>query len=114
MGIIFGLDNHFHIDGFLTLLCTLVFLLLLVGCSGRPIYPLPSKAADPTNRQPLQTSPPYNIGADFIETDILSLKDGVLICFHEVTLDDTTDVAEHKEFTESSWKVFTTVRSLVL
>jgi len=37
-------------------------------------------------------------GADFIETDILSSKDGVLICFHDVTLDDTTDVAQHKEF----------------
>lgn len=37
-------------------------------------------------------------GADFIETDILSSKDGVLICFHDVTLDDTTDVADHKEF----------------
>ncbi|XP_070667712.1 glycerophosphodiester phosphodiesterase GDPD5-like isoform X2 [Malus domestica] len=75
-----------------------VFLLLLVGCSGRPFYPLPSKAGDPTNRQPLQTYRPYNIahrgsngeipeetaaaymraikeGADFIETDILSSKD---------------------------------------
>lgn len=38
-------------------------------------------------------------GADFIETDILSSKDGVLICFHDVTLDETTDIAEHKEFT---------------
>lgn len=37
-------------------------------------------------------------GADFIETDILASKDGVLICFHDVTLDDTTDVAKHKEF----------------
>lgn len=37
-------------------------------------------------------------GADFIETDILSSKDGVLICFHDVTLDDITDIAEHKEF----------------
>lgn len=37
-------------------------------------------------------------GADFIETDILSSKDGVLICFHDVTLDETTDIAEHKEF----------------
>ncbi|KAM1789279.1 hypothetical protein ACFX11_039450 [Malus domestica] len=95
----------------------LVFLLLLVGCSGRPIDP------HATNRQPLQTSRPYNIahrgsngeipeetaaayiraieeGADFIETDILSSKDGVLICFHDVTLDDTTDVAEHKEFAD--------------
>lgn len=37
-------------------------------------------------------------GADFIETDILSSKDGVLICFHDVTLDDTTDIAQHTEF----------------
>ena len=37
-------------------------------------------------------------GADFIESDILSSKDGVLICFHDVTLDDITDVANHKEF----------------
>lgn len=37
-------------------------------------------------------------GADFIETDILSSKDGILICFHDVTLDDTTDIAKHKHF----------------
>jgi hypothetical protein len=37
-------------------------------------------------------------GADFIETDILASKDGALICFHDVTLDEITDVAEHKEF----------------
>ena len=39
-------------------------------------------------------------GADFIETDILASKDGVLICFHDVTLDDTTDIDEHKEFAD--------------
>lgn len=37
-------------------------------------------------------------GADFIETDVLSSKDGVLICFHDVTLDDTTDIANHTGF----------------
>ena len=37
-------------------------------------------------------------GTDFIETDILASKDGALICFHDVTLDATTDIAEHKEF----------------
>lgn len=37
-------------------------------------------------------------GADFIETDILASKDGVLICFHDVVLDQTTDVANHTEF----------------
>lgn len=73
------------------------------------------------NRQPLQISRPYNIahrgsngeipeetsasymraiaeGTDFIEGDVLSSKDGVLICFHDVTLDETTDIAAHKEF----------------
>lgn len=39
-------------------------------------------------------------GADFIETDILASKDGVLICFHDVTLDETTDIANHKEFSD--------------
>ncbi|KAL0865702.1 hypothetical protein Bca101_044820 [Brassica carinata] len=72
---------------------------------------------------PIQTSRPYNIahrgsngeipeetapaylraieeGADFIETDVLSSKDGVLICFHDYTLDETTNVASHKEFAD--------------
>lgn len=39
-------------------------------------------------------------GADFIETDILATKDGVLICHHDVNLDDTTDIAKHKEFAD--------------
>jgi glycerophosphoryl diester phosphodiesterase len=37
-------------------------------------------------------------GADFIETDILASKDGALICFHDVTLDEMTDVSSRKEF----------------
>lgn len=37
-------------------------------------------------------------GTDFIETDILASKDGHLICFHDVTLDATTDVANRTEF----------------
>ncbi|KAI4343970.1 hypothetical protein L6164_011253 [Bauhinia variegata] len=98
-----------------------VFLFLIVGCTARPFYPLPSKNNADGSRQPLQTFRPFNIahrgsngelpeetapaymraieeGADFIETDILSSKDGVLICFHDVTLDDTTDILNHKEF----------------
>ncbi|VFQ86674.1 unnamed protein product [Cuscuta campestris] len=97
-----------------------VLLLLFVGCSARPLYPLPSRRND-RNKQPLQTFRPYNIahrgsngefpeetapaymraieeGADFIETDILATKDGVLICHHDVTLDETSDIADHKEF----------------
>lgn len=37
-------------------------------------------------------------GADFIEADILSSKDGVLICSHDVVLDYITDIADHVEF----------------
>ncbi|XP_044477196.1 glycerophosphodiester phosphodiesterase GDPD6-like [Mangifera indica] len=98
----------------------LFFLMLVIGCTARPLYPLPSKV-NKGERQPLQTSRPYNIahrgsngefpeetaaaylraieeGADFIETDILSSKDGVLICMHDVYLDDTTNIANHTEF----------------
>lgn len=39
-------------------------------------------------------------GADFIEADILATKDGVLICSHDVNLDDTTDIDDHKEFAD--------------
>ncbi|XP_061374994.1 LOW QUALITY PROTEIN: glycerophosphodiester phosphodiesterase GDPD6-like [Gastrolobium bilobum] len=100
----------------------LVFLLLVIGCTARPLYQLPSKG-DFNSSQLLQTFRPYNIahrgsngefpeetgpaymraieeGADFIETDILSTKDGFLICHHDVNLDDTTDVAKYKEFSD--------------
>ncbi|XP_010546207.1 PREDICTED: glycerophosphodiester phosphodiesterase GDPD6 [Tarenaya hassleriana] len=100
----------------------LVLLSLIIGCSSRPLYRLPSGAPDGT-KQPLQTSRPFNVahrgsngefpeetapsymraieeGADFIEADILSSKDGVLVCNHDLTLDETSDVAEHKEFAD--------------
>jgi glycerophosphoryl diester phosphodiesterase len=73
------------------------------------------------DRLPLQTQRPFNIahrgsngeipeetveaylraiaeGADFIESDITATKDGKLICFHDLILDDVTDVASHAEF----------------
>ena len=37
-------------------------------------------------------------GADFIEPDQVSTKDGVLIARHEVNIKETTDVAQHPEF----------------
>ncbi|KAK1292645.1 hypothetical protein QJS10_CPB17g00751 [Acorus calamus] len=97
-----------------------LLLLFIEGSVGRPFYPLPSKN-EVKHRKSLQTFRPYNIahrgsngelpeettgaymraieeGADFIETDILATKDGSLICFHDVTLDETTDIAKHKEF----------------
>ncbi|KAJ8452258.1 hypothetical protein Cgig2_006063 [Carnegiea gigantea] len=95
-------------------------LLLFVDCGARSLNALPSKQ-NKRSRKPLQTSRPYNIahrgssgefpeettaaylraieeGADFLETDILATKDGVLICHHDVNLDETSDIASHKEF----------------
>ncbi|CAF1788857.1 unnamed protein product, partial [Brassica oleracea] len=100
----------------------LLLSLLIAECASRPLYTLPSLAKSGT-KKPLQTSRPFNVahrgangefpeetapsymraieeGADFIESDILSTKDGVLICHHDVNLDDTTDVADHKEFAD--------------
>ncbi len=37
-------------------------------------------------------------GADYIEPDLVSTKDGVLIARHEVNITDTTNVASHPEF----------------
>ncbi len=39
-----------------------------------------------------------DLGADFIEPDLVSTKDGVLIARHEVNIKDTTNVADHPEF----------------
>ncbi|XP_016509416.2 glycerophosphodiester phosphodiesterase GDPD6-like isoform X3 [Nicotiana tabacum] len=106
--------------------CTIIFTMCLrvkdrrQTSIARPLYPLPGRRND-RNKQPLQTFRAYNIahrgsngeipeetaaaymraieeGTDFIETDILASKDGALICFHDVTLDDTTDITNHKEF----------------
>ncbi|CAN6932340.1 unnamed protein product [Brassica oleracea] len=100
----------------------LIWLSLLTVCAGRTPYPLPGKRAK-GDKLPIQTSRPYNIahrgsngeipeetaaaylraieeGTDFIETDILSSKDGVLICFHDVILDETANIASHKMFAD--------------
>lgn len=39
-----------------------------------------------------------NLGADFIEPDVVSTKDGVLIARHENNISDTTDVGNQPEF----------------
>jgi glycerophosphoryl diester phosphodiesterase len=38
------------------------------------------------------------MGADFIEPDLVSTKDGVLIARHENEISETTDISEHPEF----------------
>ncbi|MBD2435935.1 glycerophosphodiester phosphodiesterase [Nostoc sp. FACHB-110] len=39
-----------------------------------------------------------NLGADYIEPDLVATKDGVLIARHENEISQTTDVAHHREF----------------
>ncbi len=39
-------------------------------------------------------------GADFIEPDLVSTKDGVLVARHENEIGTTTDIATRKEFTD--------------
>src|SRR5690242_20240985 len=40
------------------------------------------------------------MGADFIEPDLVSTKDGVLVARHENEISGTTDVADHPEFAD--------------
>ena len=40
------------------------------------------------------------MGADYIEPDLVSTKDGVLVARHEPNIDDTTDVRAHPEFAD--------------
>ena len=37
-------------------------------------------------------------GADYIEMDVVSTKDGALLLRHDLTLDNSTDIAEHPQF----------------
>lgn len=38
------------------------------------------------------------LGADYVEPDLVSTRDGVLVCRHENEIGSTTDVAAHPEF----------------
>ena len=38
------------------------------------------------------------LGADYIEPDLVSTKDGILVARHENEISGTTDVASHTEF----------------
>ncbi|WVZ59799.1 hypothetical protein U9M48_009897 [Paspalum notatum var. saurae] len=93
-----------------------VLVLIWGGSEANPVGPR-RRHLDVHHKKPLQTFRPYNVahrgssgqipeettraieeGADFIEADIVASKDGYLICFHDVTLDATTDIANHTEF----------------
>jgi glycerophosphoryl diester phosphodiesterase len=88
--------------------CTILFL---VGCAGNDTLLLPSlHGTHPlivahrgaSGYFPEETLEAYNkaidLGADVIEFDLISTKDGVLIARHDPNLATSTDVASHQEF----------------
>ena len=42
----------------------------------------------------------WRMGADSVEPDVVSTRDGVLVCRHDLELSRTTDVADHPEYAE--------------
>jgi glycerophosphoryl diester phosphodiesterase len=55
-----------------------------------------------SGHRPEHTAPAYRLawrsGADSVEPDVVSTRDGVLVCRHDLDLARTTDVAQHPEF----------------
>ena len=41
-----------------------------------------------------------DLGADWIETDVVPTRDGALVCRHENELSRSTDVADHARFAD--------------
>ena len=68
----------------------------------RPRLPLVIGHRGASGYRPEHTLASYrlaiDLGADFIEPDLVSTKDGVLIARHENEIGGTTDVADHPEF----------------
>ena len=63
---------------------------LVIGHRGAPGY-LPEETLEAYQRA-------IDMGADVIEPDVISTKDGVLIARHDPQLSITTDIASHPEF----------------
>ncbi|HEY0589935.1 MAG TPA: glycerophosphodiester phosphodiesterase, partial [Pseudoduganella sp.] len=84
---------------------------VLAACGGSSVTPLPTLDGKPalvvahrgaTGYLPEETVEAYakaiELGADAIEPDVVSTKDGVLIARHDPNLAFSTDVAQHPEF----------------
>ena len=74
-----------------------------LAASNKKTLPLVIGHRGATGYLPEHTLASYELailaGADFIEPDLVSTKDGVLVARHEVDITGTTDVADHPEFT---------------
>lgn len=78
------------------LLTTLCMLLLSAPCVAEQPLVIAHRGA--SGYRPEHTLEAYSLaiaqGADYVEPDLVSTKDRVLICRHEIHLEDTTDVAK--------------------
>ena len=89
----------------------------LSPATAAPAAPAPAAAAEPSLVEPIlighrgasgyrpeHTMAAYELaiaqGADYIEPDLVSTKDGVLVARHENEIGGTTDVADHPEFAD--------------
>src|SRR4029453_15667725 len=86
--------------------------LAIVAAGGAPAAPPPGQRHEQrplvighrgyAGLLPDHTLPGYKLaiemGADYIEPDLVSTKDGVLVARHEPNIIATTDVAQHPEF----------------
>ncbi|WP_394843679.1 glycerophosphodiester phosphodiesterase [Pendulispora brunnea] len=72
------------------------------------IYPLVIGHRGASGYRPEHTLASYELaiamGADFIEPDVVSTKDGVLVVRHENEISGTTDVSSHPEFADRKKK----------
>jgi glycerophosphoryl diester phosphodiesterase len=91
-------------------------LLLIAGALAGPSFAHRFKHADSHHRvliighrgsagyRPEHTLAAYELGArmgaDYVEPDLVTTKDHVLVARHEPNITDTTDVADHKEFVD--------------
>src|SRR5262245_29569188 len=89
------------------LLLTIVAALLAPAAAsahggGDPEHPLVIGHRGASGYLPEHTLPGYVLaikrGADYIEPDLVSTKDGHLVARHEPDITNTTDVAQHPEF----------------
>jgi len=81
---------------------TIGFLLAMSVATPLAAHPIVIAHRGASGERPEHTIASYTLaiaqGADFIEPDLVSTKDGVLVARHENEISGTTDVADHPEF----------------
>lgn len=95
------------------LFAALLALMLTTGCAGEAVIAQPTLDGHPpiviahrgaSGERPEHTLASYRLaielGADYVEPDLVLTKDGILVARHENEISETTDVADHPEFAD--------------